>query len=121
MVRTLVNATHNDIRNQVSQSALSVALLIGSALWFVGCLEYCATSALRNDWSATPLAWVLIVMVIPALCFAIGVILVDRRKRTRFSRLDWCALMAGVFPVTLGTFLAVWAVKVLLSMSGVGV
>ena len=115
-----MNATRNSIRNQVPQSALSVALLIGSALWFVGSLEYCTTSALRNDWSATPLVWMLIVMVTPAICFAIGMILVDSRKRTPFSRLDWCALLTGVFPVTLGTFLAVWALKVLFSMSGVG-
>ena len=63
----------------------------------------------------------LIVMVTPAICFALGMILVDTRKRARFPRLDWCALLAGVFPVTLGTFLAVWAVKVLFSMSGVNV
>jgi hypothetical protein len=67
------------------------------------------------------LVWMLIVMVVPAICFAIGMILLDARKRARFSRLDWCALLAGVFPVTLGTLLSVWAVKVLFSMSGVGV
>jgi len=50
----------------------------------------------------------LIVMVTPAVCFAIGMILVDTRKHSRFSRLDWCALLAALFPVTLGTLLAVW-------------
>jgi 1,4-dihydroxy-2-naphthoate octaprenyltransferase len=62
----------------------------------------------------------LIVMVTPAVCFAIGMILVDTRKHSRFSRLDWCALLAALFPVTLGTLLAVWAVRVLFSMSGIG-
>jgi 1,4-dihydroxy-2-naphthoate octaprenyltransferase len=37
------------------------------------------------------------------------------------SRLDWCALLAALFPVTFGTLLAVWAVKVLFSMSGLGI
>jgi succinate dehydrogenase/fumarate reductase cytochrome b subunit len=106
---------HRFTRNRVSQSALSVALLIGSALWSVGSVEYYATSAFKKDWSATPLFWILVVLVTPAICFGIGIILVDARKRSRFSRLDWCAIVVALFPVTLGTLLAGWAVKVLFS------
>lgn len=111
---------HNVVSHRVSKSALSVALLAGSALWCVGSLEYYATSALKNDWSATPLVWMLIIMVTPAVCFAIGMILVDTRKHSRFSRLDWCALFAALFPVTLGTLLAGWVIRVLFSMTGIG-
>jgi hypothetical protein len=112
---------HSVVRNRVSPSVLSIALLIGSAVWFVSACAYYATSAFKDEWSATPLFWMLIVIVTPAICFAIGMILVDTRQHSRLSRLDWCALVAALFPVTLGTLLAVWAVKVLFSMSGMGV
>jgi hypothetical protein len=116
-----MSTIHGVARNRVSPAAVSIALLILSAVWLVGACAYYATSASKNDWSATPLAWMLIVMVTPATCFASGMILVEARKHSRFSRLDWCALVAAFFPVTLGTLLAVWAVKVLFSMSGVGI
>ena len=48
-------------------------------------------------------------------------ILVDTRKHSRFSRLVWGALLAASLSVSLGTLLAVWAVKVLFSMSGVSI
>lgn len=51
-----------DIRNRVSQSALSVPLLTGSTLWFVGSLRHYARSALGNNWSAARLVRMLIVM-----------------------------------------------------------
>jgi hypothetical protein len=109
------------VGRRVSSSAVSIALLICSAVWWVGACTYFATSASKNDWSATPLSWMLIVMVTPAMCFAHGMILADARKHSRFSRLEWCALATAFLPVTLGTLLAVWAVKVLFSMSGVGI
>jgi hypothetical protein len=86
----------------------------------VGAWVYYATSGFKNDWSATPLFWMLIVTVTPAICFGMGIILVAGSKRSEFSRLEWCALVAGLFPVTFGTALAVWAVKTLFTMSGVG-
>jgi hypothetical protein len=112
---------HNVFRIRVSTSALSIALLICSAVWFVSACAYYATSAFKGDWSATPLYWMLILMVTPAICFVIGIILADTRKHSRFSRLVWCALAAALFPVTLGTLLAVWAVKILFLMSSMGV
>ena len=114
-----MNAKYSLSRHHVSTSALSIALLIFSGLWFASACTYYATSAFKSDWSATPLFWMLMLMVTPAICFSIGIILVDSRKRTRFSRLVWGALLAALLPVSLGTLLAVWAVKGLLSMSEV--
>jgi hypothetical protein len=61
------------------------------------------------------------VMVTPAICFCLGIILVNTRKYTRFTRLVWGALLAALLPVGLGTLLAVWAAKVLFSMVGGGI
>jgi 1,4-dihydroxy-2-naphthoate octaprenyltransferase len=47
-------------------------------------------------------------------------ILVDPRRRGHLSLLEWWALVAAFLPVTLGTLLSVWVVRVLLTMSGVG-
>jgi len=46
-------------------------------------------------------------------------ILVDQWKQQPFGLIEWWALAAAFLPVTLGTLLSVWAVKVLFSMSGV--
>ena len=98
---------------QISPLALSVALLICSAVWLVGACACYATSASKDDWSATPLFWMLTLMVTASICFGIGVDLVNTRQQSRLSWFDWCALVAAFFPVTLGSLLAVWAVKVL--------
>jgi hypothetical protein len=112
--------THRLSTIRISTPALSIALLVCSGLWFASASAYYATSAFKADWSATPLPWMLLLMVTPAVCFSIGIILVDTRKHSRFSRLVWGALLAGLLPVSLGTGLTFWAVKGLLSMSGVG-
>jgi predicted membrane protein len=49
----------------------------------------------------------------PSICFGIVVDLVNTRQQSRLSWFDWCALVAAFFSVTLGSLLAVWAVKVL--------
>jgi len=105
-------------RKRVSTSALSIALIICSGLWQVSACIYYLTNGLRDDWSATPLLWMLAVVVTPAVCFAGGLILVDARKDSRFTVIEWWALAAIFLPVTVGTLLSVWAVKVLLGMSG---
>ena len=115
-----MNTTQNVIHKKVSPSALSVALLIFSVVWFASAGVWYATSAFKNDWSGTPLFWMLILMVTPAICFSSVLILVDHRKHLPFSRLTRCALVASFFPVTLGTLLVVWTVKILLPMSGTG-
>lgn len=114
-----MNTTQSVIHNKIPMPALSVALLIFSVVWFASAGVWYATSAFKNDWSATPLFWMLILMVTPAICFSSVLILVDHRKHSPFSRLAQFALGAAFFPVTLGTVLAVWAVKVLFAMSGV--
>jgi hypothetical protein len=99
---------------RVSTAALSTTLLICSAVWFVGGIACCATSAFKDNFSRTPLIWMLSLMVTPAMCFSIGVLLVNSRQQSRLSRLDWCALVTAFLPVILGTVLVVWTVKTLL-------
>jgi hypothetical protein len=38
---------------------------------------------------------------------------VNTRQQLRLSWFDWCSLLAAFFPVTLGSLLAVWVVKLL--------
>src|SRR3569833_307801 len=115
-----MNTTHDPIlRGRVSTSALSIALIACSALWHLSACIYFATSGFRSDWSATPLLWMLTVPVTPAICFAGGLVLVDARKRCQLGKIEWWALAAALLPVTLGSFLSFWAVRVLLTMSGV--
>jgi len=64
------------------------------------------------------LLWMLVVVVTPAVCFAGGLILVSARKDSRFTVVEWWALAAIFLPVTVGTVLSVWVVKVLFGMSG---
>ena len=109
--------THNVLRNRVSRP-VSVTLIVCSGLWLAAACEYYATSRLKVDWSATPLLWMLTVEIAPAI-FAGCMILVEQRKQQPFGLIEWWALAAAFLPVTLGTLLSVWAVKVLLSMSGV--
>ena len=111
--------TSDILRNSVSRSVFSVALITCSALWFAGACEYYATSGFRVDWSATPLFWMVAVVITPPICFSGCMILVDLRKRLQLSPIEWWALATAFLPVTLGTLLSVWAIKVLLSMSGV--
>jgi uncharacterized membrane protein YfcA len=77
----------------------------------------CYASASRNDWSEVPVFWMLILMVTPSLCFACGTVLASTRQHSRLSRFDWSALVAAILPVTLGSWMAVWAVKVLFGAS----
>jgi hypothetical protein len=113
-----MNTTHEIFRNRVSRPALSVALIVCSGLWLAAACEYYATSGLKVDWSATPLFWMLAVVMTPAICFAGCMILIDQRRQHPFAPIEWWALAASFVPVTLGSLLSVWAVKVLLSMSG---
>ncbi len=114
-----MSTTHNIVHNQVSRRALSVVLIVCSGLWLAAVCEYYATSGLKLDWSATPLLWMLTVVVTPAVCFAGCMILANIRNHQRFTLIEWWALAAVFLPVTLGTLLSAWAVKVLLLMCGV--
>ena len=109
----------NDIpRKRISPTALSIALIICSGIWQVSACIYYSTSGLRSDWSATPLLWMLAVIVTPAICCAGGLIMFEARKQSRFTVIEWWAMVAIFLPVTLGTLLSVWAVKGLFGMSG---
>jgi len=115
-----MSTIHDIRRNQVSSAAISVALIACSGLWLVAVCEYYATSGFKADWSATPLFWMLAVLMTPTICFAGCMILVDLlRKRQAFTLMQRWALAAALLPVTLGSLLSVWAVKVLFWMGGV--
>lgn len=118
MSKANMNNTNAILRKRVSTAAVSIVLIICSALWHVSACIYYSTSGLRSDWSATPLVWMLTLMITPALCFGGAMILVDARKHSRFTLIEWWAMMAVFLPVTAGTLLSVWAVKGLLQMSG---
>lgn len=115
-----MKAKFDSFQAQPPLSVVSVASLLSSAVWFLSACVYFGTSALKSDWSGTPLAWVLTVVLTPPVCFACGMILFDPRRRGHLSLLEWWALVAAFLPVTLGTLLSVWVVRVLLTMSGVG-
>lgn len=113
-----MSTTNGIRRDPISTTALSIALILCSGIWQVAACIYYATSGFRSDWSATPLFWMLAVIVTPAVCFAGGMILCEARKRSRFTLIQWWALAAIFLPVTLGTLLSVWAVRGLFGMSG---
>jgi hypothetical protein len=117
IVETDMSTTFDFHRKQVS-GALSVALIVCSILWHAAACEYYATSGFRVDFSATPLIWMVIMMITPAVCFAGCMLLVEKRKLQPFAFIEWWALASAFLPVTLGSLLSVWAVKVLFSMSG---
>jgi hypothetical protein len=96
-----------------------MAVIACSVLWHISACIYFATSGLRHDWSATPLLWLLTMLVTPAICFAGGMILVNGRKSFRFTLIESWALVAIFLPVTAGTLLSFWVVKILLTMSGI--
>lgn len=57
--------------------------------------------------------------VTPAICFAGAMLLIDARKRSPFGLVEWWALAATLLPVTVGSLLSFWIVKLLLTMSGI--
>ncbi|MFO1461044.1 MAG: hypothetical protein U1G08_16770 [Verrucomicrobiota bacterium] len=107
------------IPNEVSPTGVSVALVFCSSLWLVSACEYYVTSGARRDWSATPLPWTLGAVITPAICFAGCLILLDWRRRRELTLMEQWALSAAILPVTLGSLLSVWIIRVLFSMAGV--
>ena len=104
--------------NRVSPSALPIALLVCSAIWFVGACAWYAASASKDAWSATPLFWMLMLTITPISCVIGGVTLIIVRRHSRLTWIDWCALGAASVAVVLGGFLAL---MVLGSMRGMGI
>ena len=100
-----------DRGSRISPSALSVALVVCSFVWLFGVWRCHATAGSQKDWRGAPILWLLILMLTPAICFALAVVLANARQPARFSRWDTCALLAALFPVTLGSWLAILAVK----------
>jgi hypothetical protein len=106
------------VRYRVSPGTVSVALLGFSTVWLIGAVAYLQSSDFGKESAATPLLWALIVMVTPAICFSGSLILIDARTDSGYARLRWCALAAAFLPVTLGTLLACWVVRVMFLMTG---
>ncbi len=107
-------------RSELSLPALSLALLMCSAAWFLAAFVYCSTTGFIPDWSSTPLVWMLLLMIAPPVCFSLVLLLVNTYRQAPVPRFCRCALLAAALPVTVGTMLTVWAVIGLFSMAGIG-
>jgi hypothetical protein len=105
-------------RSRVSSSALSVALLVCSAVWFIGACAWYANSDSKDGWSSTPLLWILILTVTPLLCLIGTAALVIARRQARFTWFEWCAFFAGGVAVIVGGWLML---MVLSSMRAMGI
>lgn len=101
-------------RNQVSPVVLSIALLICAAVWFAG--AWFASLSI-GELGKAPISSLLIVLVMPAICFALGVVLLDTNSYSRFSWVTKFAMGIAVLPVILGTFLSVFTVWELFGVS----
>ena len=106
-------------RAQVSSSTSAGITILCSVLWLVAVCNYYATSGLITDWSGTPMLWVMLVVICPAVCFSGCMILLDGRirKARELSFLENWVLLAAFMPITLGSLLSVWVVRVLLLMT----
>jgi hypothetical protein len=116
-VNAPMTTTSRVIRKEVSVTNVAVAIVSCSTLWMASACEYYATSGLRLDWSATPLPWTLTAVVTPAICFGGCILLLDWRRRREPTLIEWWALSAAFLPVTLGSLLSVWIIRVLFSMA----
>jgi hypothetical protein len=108
-------------RNQVSTFALSLALLVCSAVWFADFfLWYFTQRQSKDGWSDTPLAGMLALCLIPLACIVAGFLLVQARRQCeeRLTLLDRCALCIGIMAV--GHFSWLFA-EVLMSMHAMGI
>lgn len=119
MVNERMSSINRMIRNGGFATGVPVALVVCSSLWLASACEYYATSGLRLDWSATPLPWTLATVITPAICFSGCIILLDWRKRREPTLIERWALVAAFLPVTLGSLLSFWIVRVLFAMAGV--
>jgi len=117
IVKAHMTSTNCGIRKEVNATGVPVAVVTCSSLWLASACEYYATSGLRLDWSATPLPWTLAAVITPAICFGGCMILLDWRRRREPTLIERWALGAAFLPVTLGSLLSVWIVRVLFSMA----
>lgn len=114
---TPMTSTSRVIRNEATVTGVSVSLVLFSSLWLASACEYYATSGLRLNWSATPLPWILAAVVTPAICFGGCILLLDWSRRRKSSPMEIWALSAAFLPVTLGSLLSVWIIRVLFTMA----
>ena len=86
---------------------ISGALVLCSAVWFVAAGVRYAHGAFRDGWTAAPLGWILLLTLLPPVCFAWGIILVAARRGSHFRRVERCAFSVASVAVILGTIVAV--------------
>ena len=101
-------------RNQVSPVVLSIALLICAGVWFAG--AWFASLSI-DDLESAPISSLLIVLVMPAVCFALGVVILDTNSCSRSSRFSKFVIGMAVLPVIFGTFFSVWTIRELFGVS----
>jgi hypothetical protein len=99
-----MNTVH---RNQVSAVVLSIALLLCAAVWFAG--AWFASLSI-GELETAPISSLMIVLVMPAVCFALGVVLLGTNAYSRFSLFTKIVTGTAVLPVTLGTLFSVWTI-----------
>ncbi len=101
-------------RNQVLPVVFSIALLICAAVWFGG--AWFASLSI-GELETASISSLLIVLVMPSVCFALGVVLLDTNSYLRFSLFTKFAMGTAVLPIILGTLLSVWTVRELFGAS----
>ena len=92
------------------------------ALSWRGCtspvdLHGCCRIVSIGELESAPISSLLIVLVMPAVCFALGVVLLDTNSYSRFSLFTKFAMGTAVLPVILGTLSSVWTVRELFGVS----
>ena len=115
-----MNTMHSVFAQRIPRWVLSSALLVCSGWWLASAGVYYAASGFKNDGAVTPPFWLLLLLVTPAVCFALALTMMEAGKIPRLSRLDAFALAGALFPVTLGTVLAIWVSNVLFWTNSIG-
>lgn len=100
--------------NRVPHASLTVPLLLCSAAWFAALSACFARGAFQGNWSSVPLGCLLVLTITPAVSFGLGMIVFDGRNTAPLSVFVRFTLAAASVPVTLGTVVAVWALKTLI-------
>ena len=101
--------------NRVSPSALSVALLVCSGVWFLGLCAWYAHSNSKDGWSTTPVFCMLVLAVIPVICLIGGLALArEKSPRTWFDRLALWVAFVVVIPGGFFTLVALIFIRRLL-------
>jgi hypothetical protein len=95
------------IHHRVSPGTLASGVLVCAAVWCAAAWAWRAD----NAWASAPLFWMALLVVGPVLTGAGGAALVQARRPSRFTPLDWCALAAALVTFLLGGWRALHAMS----------